>query len=48
VKLLTPFSSSNAMLRSVICAMIGGYGLPFITISVLLLLAYVLYQLRLI
>ena len=45
---MSPFSSQNAMLRMVLSAVIGGYGLAFITMSALLLLAYVLYELRLI
>ena len=41
---MNPFSSQTAVLRMVLSAVIGGYGLTFITMSVLLLLAYVLYQ----
>lgn len=45
---MTPFPSRNAVLRIVFCSMLGGYGLTFITISVLILLTYVLYELHLI
>jgi hypothetical protein len=45
---MLPFSSGNAVARMMIVAMIGGYGLTFIAISVLILLTYVLYELRLI
>ena len=44
---MMPYSSRNAVLRIVVSAMIGGYGLTFIAMGVLILLAYVLYELRL-
>jgi hypothetical protein len=42
-----PFFSGNSRLKMVIDAMVGAYGLTFITMSVVILLLYVLVQLGL-
>ena len=45
---MLPFSSRNALVRMLVAALLGGYGLAYVTMSVLILLTYVLYELRLI
>jgi hypothetical protein len=45
---MTPFSQRNTVLRMLFSAMVGSYGLTFITISALIVAAYVLRELRLI
>jgi hypothetical protein len=43
-----PFFSGNSRLKMVINAIIGAYGLTYITIGAVLLLVYVIFQLHLI
>jgi hypothetical protein len=45
---MMPSYSQNSLLRMVINALLGGYGLTLLTIAGLILLLYVLYQLGLI
>ena len=45
---MMPSYSQNSLLRMVIRALLGGYGLTLVTIAVFILLTYVLYELGLI
>lgn len=45
---MIPSYSQNSLLRMVINALLGGYGLTFVTIAVLILALYALHELRLI